>query len=229
MNEENSPLNEKSKVTLQRQSQAESVLDVSTLPKNDDATPLDTSVIDEQWAEMAQDWQSQPVERTDIQALLKQTKRRTWLAKSLLALDIVATLGIIIALIYGLYQGDWGAPTIAYLSFGAILSIVFVYYEIKIRSRTWQQSCDSPDRAIDNAIAGCQSSIKYIKLIKLSCYLLIPGANWYIYAMLTISQKSPWPPFIVMNIFILIVWLITHHFDKKRNAELKQLITINSK
>jgi len=102
-----------------------------------------TTVLDEQWLSLSQDWQSQPYEKTDIQTLLKQTKKRTLLAKSLLLIDAIATLGLIIALLVGLYQGDWGTATIAYLAFGAITSVVFVYYEIKIRLRIWQHSCDS--------------------------------------------------------------------------------------
>ena len=148
-----------------------------------------TTVLDEQWLSLSQDWQSQPYEKTDIQTLLKQTKKRTLLAKSLLLIDAIATLGLIIALLVGLYQGDWGTATIAYLAFGAITSVVFVYYEIKIRLRIWQHSCDSPDKAVANAIAGVESSIKYIKLIKLSCWLLLPAANWYVYAMIGESEQ----------------------------------------
>jgi hypothetical protein len=181
------------------------------------------NILDEQWLSLSQDWQSQPYEKTDIQALLKQTKKRTLLAKSLLAIDAIATIGLIIALVVGLYQGDWGTATIAYLAFGAITSVVFVYYEIKIRLRIWQHSCDSPDKAVTNAIAGVESSIKYIKLIKLSCWLILPAANWYIYAMIGGSEKSPWPPFFVINIVIVSLWLVSHWFHKKRTKELSQL------
>ena len=185
-----------------------------------------TNVLDEQWLSLSQDWQSQPYEKTDIQALLKQTKKRTLLAKSLLVVDVIATLGLIIALLVGLYQGDWGTATIIYLAFGAITSVVFVYYEIKIRLRIWQHSCDSPDKAIVNAIAGVESSIKYIKLIKLSCWLLLPAVNWYIYAMIGETEKSPWPPFFVINMVIVSLWLISHWFHQKRTKELIQLSLI---
>ncbi|PKH86353.1 hypothetical protein [Colwellia sp. Bg11-28] len=185
-----------------------------------------SNLLDEQWLTLSQDWQSQPYEKTNIQALLKQTKKRTLLAKSLLAIDIIATVGLLIALLIGLYQGDWGTATIAYLAFGVITSVVFVYYEIKIRLRIWQHSCDSPDKAVANAIAGLESSIKYIKLIKLSCWLLLPTVNWYIYAMVEESEKSPWPPFLVINLVIAILWLVSHWFQKKRTKELSQLSLI---
>lgn len=182
-----------------------------------------TTVLDEQWLSLSQDWQSQPYEKTDIQTLLKQTKKRTLLAKSLLLIDAIATLGLIIALLVGLYQGDWGTATIAYLAFGAITSVVFVYYEIKIRLRIWKHSCDSPDKAVANAIAGVESSIKYIKLIKLSCWLLLPAVNWYIYAMIGETEQSPWQPFFVINMVIVSLWMVSHWFHKKRTKELSQL------
>ncbi len=207
-------------------------IDVLSLPsqknvprseKDKKSPPEDEPALDENWLLLARDWQSQPYEKADIKALLKQTKNRTWLAKSLLVIDIIATVGLIITLLVGCYQGDWGTATMAYLAFGSITSVVFVYYEIKIRLRMWQHCCDSPDKAVANAIAGVESSIKYIKLIKLSCWLFLPAVNWYIYVMVKESEKSPWPPFIFINIFVAIMWLISHWFDKKRHKELSQL------
>ncbi|PKG82429.1 hypothetical protein CXF85_13140 [Colwellia sp. 75C3] len=188
--------------------------------------PLDEQPLDENWLILSRDWQAQPFEKTDIKKLLKQTKRRTLWAKSLLVIDIIATLGLIIALMVGLYQGDWGTATIAYFTFGSLGSVVFVYYEIQIRLRIWQHSCDSPDKAVENAIAGVESSIKYIKLIKWSCWLLLPAVNWYIYAMIEESEKSPWPPFFAINTFVIIMWLITHWFHIKRERELLQLSSV---
>ena len=182
--------------------------------------------LDEDWLLLSQDWQTQPFEKTDIQALLKQTKNRTLLAKLLLILNIIATSGLIITLMVGLYQGGWDTATIAYLAFGCIGSLVFVYYEIKIRLRIWQQSCDSPDKAITNAISGIESSIKYIKLTKLSFWLLLPAVNCYLYVMFEASEKSPWPSFVIMNSAVAIGWFITHWFHLKRNEELTKFSSI---
>ena len=192
-------------------------------PFENEESSSDEQSLDENWLLLSQDWQTQPYERTDVEALLKQTKKRTLLAKSLLALDIAATLALIVALLIGLYQGDWGTATIAYLTFGCIGSLVFVYYEIKIRLRIWQHCCDSPDKALANAISGIESSIRYIKLIKLSCYFLLPAANWYVYAMQEVADKFTWLPFFAMNGFIIVMWALTHWFHLKRNKELSQL------
>jgi len=182
--------------------------------------------LDEDWLLLSQDWQTQPYEKTDVEVLLKQTKNRTLLAKSLLAIDIVATLSLIVALLVGLFQGDWGTATIAYLTFGSVGSLVFVYYEVKIRLHIWQHCCDSPDKAVANAISGIESSIRYIKLTKLSCYLLLPAVNWYIYAMIAESEQSSWPSFIVINSFVIGMWSLTHWFHLKRKKELAQLSTV---
>jgi hypothetical protein len=229
MNEENSPLNEKSKVTLQTKTQAETVLDVTSLPKNNDHAPVDTSVIDDQWAEMSQDWQSQPFTKVDIPKLLKQTTRRTLWAKGLLALDIIATIGMLFVAAYLWLSGSQDQATIIYSGVGGALSVIFVYYTIKVRLTAWRANCGSPDKAIEHAMGSCESSIGYIKLIKLSCIIILPFANWYIFAISQQLGKSPVIGLVMINALILIVWLFSHIFYLKRNKELKQLNSMNSK
>ena len=223
MNKDESPLNEKSKVTLQSQSQAESLLDVTTLPKKSHIEPLDTSVLDEQWAEMSQDWQSQPTTKTDIAKLLKQTKQRTFWAKLLLAVDIIATLGIISVVFYMWLSGSKDQTTIVYLGISGLLSIVFVYYVIKIRLSTWKVNCGSPDKAIKHAIAACQSSLSYIKLVNFSCLFMWPFANWYVYAVAKQTDRSPTLGLVITNVIFVTLWFITHKFYQKRIEELKLL------
>jgi len=223
MNENDSPLNEKSKVTLQTQSQVEPLLDVTTLPKNSDVEPIDTSIIDEQWAEMTNDWQSQPFTKTDINKLLKQTKQRTMWAKLSLALDIIATVGIIAVAIYMWLSGSQNQATIIYLGGSGVLSAIFVYFVVKIRLSTWKVNCGSPDKAITHAISACESSLNYIKLLKISCYVIWPFANWYIFALTQQTDKSPVSGFLFANVLIVVIWLITHKYYLQRASELKQL------
>jgi hypothetical protein len=210
-------------------------IDIESLPqkkelldseKKESHVQSEKQPLDDDWLLLTQDWQNQPYEKTDIQALLKQTSKRTLLAKLLLLLDITATLGLFITLFFALYQGDWETATVAYLTFGSIGSLIFVYYEIKIRLHSWQHCCDSPDKAVANAISGIESSISYIQLTKLSCYCLLPAINWYLYAMIEKSEKSPWPAFIAANSIILVMWAITQWFYLKRNRELIQLRSV---
>lgn len=223
MNEEDSLLHKKSKVILSTQSQAEAILDVATLPKNKATKPLDSSVIDEQWAQMSQDWQSQPIIKTDINRLLKQTKQRTVWAKSLLVIDIMATLAMLFVASYMWLSGSKDQATIIYLGGGGILSIIFVIFAIKARLSAWKINCGSPDKAIEHAIVGCQSSISYIKLIKFSCLIIGPFANWYVFAVTEQLEKSPIVGLAILNIFLVSIWLVSQSFYIKRQKELKQL------
>jgi len=229
MNDKESPFNEKGKVTLPTKNQAETVLDVTSLPKKDKTVTPELSMLDEQWAEMAQDWQSQPFVKTDINKLLKQTKQRTLIAKLLLSIDIIATLGMLIAGFFMWINNSKDQATMIYLGGGGALSVIFVYFAVKFRMTAWRANCGSPDKAIEHAIAGCQSSLSYIKLIKLSCFAIWPISNWYLFTASQQMSKSPMSGFIFLNVLIVTVWLITHTFYLKRNKELKFLKSIDSK
>lgn len=223
MKDNESPLNEKHKAILQTEAQAENVLDVSTLPENRNETPIDTSMIDEQWKSLTQDWQTQSFEKTDIQALLKQTKKRTLWAKSCFVLNIIATVGLLASFIYGVLEGEFGKPWNTYLGMGGLMSLIFVYYERKIRIKTWNQISDSPDKAIENALVGCESSIKYMVLTKWSCLPFGVLANWFVYSIGQEENKSVLLAFIFINVFIGIMYFITDVIHRKRKREQKEL------
>lgn len=184
---------------------------------------IDMSINDEQWQSLTQDWQSQPVEKTDIQALLKQTKRRTAWAKTCFGLNVIATIGLFIAFVYGLFEDEFGTPWNTYLGGGAFMSMIFVYYEIKIRAKTWGQISDSPDKAIENALAGCESSMKYMALTKWSCLPFGILANWFVYSVGQADDKPVLGAFIFINVFIAVMYLITELIHRKRKREFKEL------
>ena len=186
----------------------------------------DLDMLDEQWQSLSQDWQAQPFKKTDMQALVSKTKKRTYWAKALLALDVLATVFIFVMFVYGFYAEKWSTATQTFLFCSGIGSIIYVYYEFQIRLNTWQQNCGSPDNALTNGIASCQSSIKYIKLIKLWFWITLPGVNWYLYVMSHELEKSLVLSAIIINGIIVITWLVTHVFHKKRIKELKELSQI---
>ncbi|MCO4797656.1 MAG: hypothetical protein KC484_00450 [Colwelliaceae bacterium] len=223
MKDDESPLNEKYKPILQTENQAENILDVSTLPEKKSDEIIDTSIIDEEWDSLTQDWQTQSFEKTDIQALLKQTKKRTRWAKSCYVLNIIATLGLLASFIYGLLEGEFGKPWNTYLGMGGLMSLIFVYYERKIRIKTWSQVSDSPDKAIENALAGCESAIKYMALTKWSCLPFGVLANWFVYSIGQEENKSVLSAFIFINVFIGIMYFITDVIHRKRKREQKEL------
>jgi len=187
---------------------------------NDDKSPLD-----DQWQALSQDWQAQTYEKINIIALVNKTKRRTWLAKALLAFDILGTLGITLLFFYGFYQGNWQTPTLIFVGVGSVFSIIFVSITIKIRLAAWSIFELEPEKILLTAIKGCQSSLQYIKLVKLSCYLLIPMMNWYVYEAAKLNGKPLFYPLILENGFILLAYLITHYFQRKREKDLRHLMS----
>ena len=135
----------------------------------------------------------------------------------------MATLGIISAVVYMWLSGSDDQTTIVYLGISGLLSVIFVYYVIKIRLSTWKVNCGGPDKAIKHAIAGCQSSLSYIRLVKFSCFSTWPFANWYVYAATQQTDRSPTLGLIITNVMFMILWFITRKFYQKRVEELKQL------
>ena len=227
MNEENTPLNEKAKSNMQSEQKKEALLDVTSIPivKNG-GDEKETSVLDDDWEAMTQDWQAQPVPKTDIIALLNQTKRRTLWAKVCLGLNALFTVAVIIAFLFGLYNGEYGTPMNTYLGIASIGTAIFVYYEIKIRLQTWRQCCDSPDKAIDNAIISCQSSIKYMILNKISCIPFAITGNWFIVVMAEENDKPLWRGLLIINLALIVVYVVADRLHKKRKKEYQQLMSL---
>ena len=182
------------------------------------------SPLDDTWAELSQDWQSQAVPKTDIAALVKQTKRRTQGAKLCFALNIIVTLALLVFFLYGVWQGQLGEPVNTYLGGGAFLSIIFVYLETKVRLATWRQLCDSPEKAIDNAIISCQSSIKYMVITKLSFIPFLLLVNWFVYTVSKVENKDMLTGFIYANGLMLFMYAFVDYLHRKRKKQYKQLV-----
>lgn len=203
--------------------------DLTVTDETHDDTVVDSNIsdeaeiLDEQWQSLTQDWQSQPIEKTDMQALLKQTKRRTAWAKTCFGLNVVATVGLFVAFIFGVMAGEFGTPWNTYLGGGGLMSLIFVYYEMKIRAKTWRQISDSPDQAIENALAGCESSMKYMLLTKWSCLPFGVLANWFVYSIGQEEGKSVLGAFVFINVFLGIMLVITELIHRKRKKEFKEL------
>ena len=221
-----SPENDKNKPVVETSRLEDNpAIKASTTSKKDLSSASSQEALDNTWAELAQDWQSQPYEKVDVQALLTQTKKRTYWAKFLLGLNILATISIIIVVIVMWLSNSQDKTTMTYLIFAAVGSIVFVYYEIKIRLNAWQQISTSPDLAVKYAIKGIESSINYIRLTKFSCWFLVPAGSWYVIEMAKQNDKSIWLGLIIMNVSVGVMWGITHLFHLKRKTELAKLKT----
>jgi hypothetical protein len=194
-----------------------------------DKLPIDDLVdLDETWAELAEDWQSQPYQKADISALLKKTKRRNRQSKLLFILDIAVTVLTLLAFCYGRYIAHWHEFTLSYLAIVALGSIGLVGYSYKIRIKAWRLIAQSPDKAIDTAIETCKSSIQYLKLIKYSCYFFIIPVNWYVWQMTIINNKSQLKGIIVSNLILLVIYLWAVKRQRTRKVELNALNASNS-
>lgn len=190
-----------------------------TEPSNE----IDTSFLDEQWASLTQDWQEQPVPKSDIKRLLKQTRSRTWRAKGLFFSNVVATIGLLVSWLYGWLVSEWDRSLVSYLGVTGVLSIVFVYYEFKIRQSVWQQISDSPDNALQNALKGYESSLNYIRLIYWSFIPIFIVVNIYLVAAAKEAEQPILPGLIFGNVFLIICLLITWGYGVKRKKEFNAL------
>lgn len=185
-------------------------------------------VFDDAWTELTKDWQAQPTPNTDINALVKRTKRRTQGAKFCFCLNIIVTLGLVLAFLYGVYDGQWGEIINIYLGFGSALSIIFVYFETKIRIATWSQLTDSPEKAIENAMAICESSIKYLLISKVSIFPILPLLNWFLYSIGQTREGSALWAYLVANGIMLVMYIILDFLYRKRKQEYQHLMQLNT-
>ncbi len=224
MKYDNSPVNEKHKATLQSEQQAEAVLDISSLPEKNDQDVVDTSAIDQQWLTLTQDWQQQSFEKTDINKLLKQSQRRVWWSKGCFALNIIATVLLLLLFGYGIANGQFGKLLNSYFGLGGIMSLIFVYYEMRIRRHSWSHITGSPTQAIEHAISCCQSSIKYMSLIKWSALPFAALINWFVFQFAIQQGRAPLKGLVIANLVIIVTLIITEVIQHKRRREYRELV-----
>ncbi|REL34726.1 hypothetical protein [Thalassotalea euphylliae] len=181
------------------------------------------SVLDEQWSELVDDWQSQPYEKVDITQLVKQLKKRTLAAKTVLGLDVLATISLFGALVYSLSEQviDWA--TVIYLSFGAFGSLVYTVIEFNIRIKTWRMDASDPKQAFEKNISGIKGAIQFANLWLISCFAILPIGNWYIWEISKTSEKPIWPAYLFANLLIVVMLVGAYLYKRKRVKELNEL------
>lgn len=178
---------------------------------------------DRAWSTMLDDWQSQPYEKVDIAALVRQTRRRTWWAKTVLALDVMATIGLIVGFFIGWYQGNWHTATLAYVGFGAVTSPVYLYFEVKIRLNSWRLAEQNPGNIVQAVIEGYQAALQFGQLIKWTCYGLAVAVNAYVIALNQQNDQDLWPKLLLANALVVAMYAASHYYQHKRRQELTQL------
>ncbi|NQY64413.1 MAG: hypothetical protein HRT38_11890 [Alteromonadaceae bacterium] len=197
--------------------------------KEMDVQSQEREFLDEQWLALAEDWQSQPYEKVDIQALFNKTRRRILGAKCLLAFDIVVTLAMLVFVVIGFISDSFDLPTLVFLVFGVASSIIYIAYTIKIRLGTWALSEQSPTSVINTAIVGYKSSIKFLKLIKFSTIGMFFGVNIYLVVMNQIYDKPLVGALIFINLTIVVMYASAHYYHVSRQKELEHMKQFETK
>jgi len=216
---EKSPLNEQeNKLSQKMPDKSKQMKQTQTEPRD-----LNKPALDDDWLDIANDWQSQPFEHADIQSLLRKTKRRTLWAKLFLAIDIISVIALYVLFAYVLMMEDWQTATLVYVGVGCIMFTVYLFYAIKVRVGSWRMMTSDPNHILESAIIGCRSSIQYIKLIKWFTLILLPAVNLYLYAIAPYIEKPIMPVAIYGNGIIVLTIIICQLLQRKRERELNQL------
>ncbi|NMP30887.1 hypothetical protein HII17_04860 [Thalassotalea sp. M1531] len=183
-----------------------------------DKTPLD-----EQWDSLVEDWQSQPYEKVNITKLIHQLKKRTLYAKSVLGLDVLATLFLFSALFYELKQVPVDIATVIFVGIGAVGSLIYTIVEFNIRIKTWRLDASDPKQAFEKNISGLKGAIQFANLWLYSCYIICPIVNWYIWELSKTSEKPILPAYLFANGLVAVMLIGAYIYKNKRQTELKQM------
>lgn len=184
----------------------------------------DKSPLDDQWDDLVNDWQSQPYEKLDLNKLIKQLRRRTIGAKILLGFDVLATILLSVACYWHLTQEPYDLPTIIYLGIGAFGSLIYTIICFRIRIQTWRMDASDPQQYYEKTLSGIKGALKFAKLLKYSCYAMVPIINWYLWAVTQASEKPVLILYLFVNLLILVMYIGSHIYQRKREKELKSLL-----
>ena len=183
----------------------------------------DKPPIDEQWDELVNDWQSQPYEKVDTDALVKKLKKRTRGAKLMLLCNVLGTIAIFSVFIWSLVKQDPDHVVSIFSGVGGLLSLIYTVIEIKIRTATWKMDATDPEQVFNKTLSSLKGSVQYAKLWLFNCYLLIPGINWFLWEIGKTSEKDMLVGYLLansINATFIIGGLI---YQKRRKAELVNL------
>ncbi|REL25940.1 hypothetical protein DXX93_04770 [Thalassotalea euphylliae] len=183
----------------------------------------ENDLLDQQWSTLVEDWQSQPYEKVDMTKLVKQLKKRTLAAKAILGFDVLATVSLfsILAHLFTEQESDW--PSIIYIAFAAFGSLIYTIIEFKIRIKTWRMDASDPEQVFEKNISGVKGAIQYAKLWIVSCYLLAPVMNWYLWEVSKTQDDNMLPMFLFANGLLTVMVVGAYLYKRKRVKELENI------
>lgn len=184
----------------------------------------DKSPLDDNWLDIAKDWQTQIYQQADIEQLISSIKWRITKSKCLLGLNIIATFALLAAFVVGVSL-DWDTPLLAYLGFGVFGSGIFVAYEYKIRKVTWQYKDSTPEEVMRSVAANYRASIAYLNLNMIGFVASLPAANWFVYETIVSGGDSPVKGMVIANVAVLSACLYVHVLKRRRKKSLEEVET----
>ena len=182
-------------------------------------------LFDQQWDDLVDDWQSQPVEKVDTNKLIKQLKKRTFYAKFILLLDVVATIGLFWSFIWSLQEETVHMPTTVFLGVGAVGSLIYTILEFKIRIATWQLDASDAEQVFNKNISGLKGAIQYANLWLYSCYIMLPLANWFVWEVGKTTDKSMLFGYLFANGMLVSMFVGAKYYQKLRQKELDNMLS----
>ncbi|MFD2164763.1 hypothetical protein ACFSJY_00660 [Thalassotalea euphylliae] len=181
------------------------------------------SPIDEQWDSLVDDWQSQPYEKVDTNKLIKQLKKRTFYAKLVLFLDVIATVGLAWSFFWSLDNDDFNLPTTIYLGVGAVGSLIYTILAFNIRFATWRMDASDPEQVFHKNMSALKGAIQYANLWVYSCYIILPLGNWFVWEIGKTTEKSMFYGYVFMNSLTLFMIACGLVFKARRQRELDSM------
>lgn len=185
----------------------------------------DKPPMDEQWDELVNDWQSQPYEKVDTEALVKKLKKRTIGAKLMLLSNVLGTIIVAIGFIWSLFKEEPDHVLTIFLGAGGVFSFIYTIIEIKIRTATWKMDASDPEQVFNKTLSGLKGSIQYAKLWLYNCYLMLPAINWFIWEVTRKSEKNVLMGFLIANglMFLFIAGGLI--YQNRRKTELENFMS----
>lgn len=182
----------------------------------------DKSPLDDDWLDIAKDWQSQSYKEVDTSKLIRSIKWRIIRSKTLFALNLIATISLFVGFFAGLFC-SWETPLVAYFGFGAIGSSIFVIYEYKIRSATWKYKQSTPHEVMVSVAQSYTASIAYMNLNLVGFIISLPALNWFIYETVKLDGDSPTTDMFIGNSLVIVMCVVVYVIKRKRVKALAAL------
>ena len=106
---------------------------------------------------------------------------------------------------------------------GGIRKSAEIFPLFRSRNGTWQLSNEKPQSIVESALHGYRSSLRFLKLLKVTNYTLFIALNITLYAISLSREKPILIPVLIANTVLVVLHIVVIAFQRKRQAELSQM------